>query len=178
MYWQESLKFETAMKKFLPMAVTGVLALIIGLMPLVQAVPSTTTVTGEVTITAGSLCGLSATSGSPIQYGSLADGQLSQEKQLVIANTGSVPTNLFLDGSNWKGGALGDDQMAVTNTHYDKSGGVAYAAKVALTTTTQDQGVSIMPGTSEDWYFQVEAHLSNPAFTGLLKQDVNLGANC
>lgn len=164
--------------KILPVSITAaVLALIMAFIPFSHAVPQNTGVLGTVTIVGGgATCGLDVVSGSPIAYGSLAEGQLSEEQMLSLNNTGNTPSTLMVAGFNWDDGAT--EQMAVENTHYAASQGLPYANKISLTDQYTNTGMSMNPGVPKDIFWQLEVHLTNPAFTGQLFQDTIVQTNC
>ena len=83
-------------------------------------------VQGQVTIVSAQTCGLNFVSGSPINYGSLSIGQVSNEQTLVIDNTGTAQGALSVSGTNWLSGAT--TVMNVGATQYAPTPGVAYRA--------------------------------------------------
>lgn len=144
-----------------------------------QAVTTSGIVTGQVTIVGAGTCGLEATSGSPINYGTLADGEVSEDQIVAINNTGTSNTNIFVAGQGW----IDDSQqpvMEVTNTHYSTTlGGVEWVDKNILTETHTDTGLVAQPGQEKSLAFQLSVNLFQaPGFTCQATQQVLLGADC
>lgn len=167
------------MKKILALSITtGVLALIIGFVPLAQAQVTSDTVTGTVTILAGGTCGLDATDGDPIAYGSLTPGSISGPKTLTVSNTGTTAADIYVSGDNWKGPVAGDI-MLVGATHYTKLGqGPAYGDKEPLTATATNTGWNVAPGSTKSFDFMLQANLALAGYTGPSNQNVFLGSIC
>jgi hypothetical protein len=175
-------KAETILKKILPLSITtGVLALIIGFMPLAQAQVTSDTVKGEVTILAGGTCGLVVTAGDPIAFGSLTPSAESGPKTVTVSNPGTAATNIYVSGANWKSdAAAGGDVMLVGATHYGTPVQPSYLDKPALTATATDTGISVLPGAglTKNIDFQLKANLIVSGFTGPSSQDVFIGSLC
>lgn len=151
-------------------------------MPLAQAQVTSDTVKGEVTILAGGTCGLVATAGDPIAFGSLTPSAESGPKTVTVSNPGSAETNIYVSGANWKDGTAGGtgDVMLVGATHYQplNGGGPAYGDKPALTATATDTGITVVPGLTKNIDFQLKANLIVAGFTGPSNQDVFVGSLC
>jgi hypothetical protein len=159
---------------------TLVLALMAALFgPAVAPVADAETVQGQVTIVSAQTCGLNFVSGSPINYGSLSIGQVSNEQTLVIDNTGTAQGALSVSGTNWLSGAA--TIMNVGTTQYAPTPGVAYGAapKISLTTAGASLGV-ISSSTNMNLYWQLRADLvaGQTAFTGSTTQTVTFTSAC
>jgi hypothetical protein len=162
------------MKKILPLSVTaGVLALIIGFMPLAQAQVQSDTVQGTVIVTAGT-CGLQA-SGDSIDFGSLNFGAFSDVIPLGVSNTGSDPTNIYLSGNPWLSAAFPGDVMQVGATRY--MGAPDAGPTTSLTSTATNTGIAVAPGISQSIDFQLKADTA-AGFTGSATQAIFIGTLC
>ena len=139
-------------------------------------------VTGQVTIS--STCGLSFTSGSPINFGTLDRDATATEQILVISNTGSATADLDVKGTDWTSGdtvthsLVGNTRYAVGSTaDPDPTGDVAYGSKTGLTTSDVALGTS-RPGNDNTTAWGFQAVLTNLPFSGALTQTITFTASC
>ena len=157
--------------------VSALMAALFG--PALAPVANAETVTGQATIVTAQTCGLNFVSGSPINYGSLSIGQVSNQQTLVIDNTGTAQGALSVSGTNWMSGAT--TIMNVGATQYATSPGVAYGAapNLPLTTTAASVG-TINPSTNMNLYWLLRADLvaGQTSFTGSTTQTVTLTSAC
>ena len=158
--------------------VSALMAGLIG--PALAPVANAETVTGQATIVTAQTCGLNFVSGSPINYGSLSIGQVSNQQTLVIDNTGTAPGALSVSGSSWTN-TVGTTIMNVGATQYATSPGQAYGAapNLPLTTTSASVG-TISPTTNLNVYWLLRADLvaGQTGFTGSTTQTVTLTSAC
>ncbi|HKU50163.1 MAG TPA: hypothetical protein VJP79_09450 [Nitrososphaera sp.] len=151
--------------------------------PVLAPVANAETVQGQVTIVSAQTCGLNFVSGSPINYGSLSQGQLSAEQTLAIDNTGNAQGSLSVSGTQWTAivGAQSVNVMNVGATQYAPTPGAPYGAapKVPLTTSPVTVG-NISPTTNMNLFWQLRADLAagQTGFTGATTQTVTLTAAC
>ena len=129
--------------------------------------------TGQVTVLP--TCGISLTSGAPINYGSLVPSSTSAEQTLILHNTGSVAATLSVHGTDWLDGSS-NSQMLVGNTKFSTSTGT-YASKTALTTSDQTVG-TINPTPNLSTFWQLQANLLSSSFTGSLTQTMTFSNSC
>ena len=135
-------------------------------------------VTGQVNIVP-STCGIAFVGGSVINYGDLFPGSTSAEKTLTLDNTGNTDADVALRGSHWLDGS-GVNQMNVENTRFSTTTG-PYALKTPLSLTDQPIDVVdqvLTPATNRDMFFQLQANLINPGFTGAATQTKIFTATC
>ena len=155
-------------------------ALVAGLLgPAMAPIANAETATGQVTIVAAQTCGLAFVSGNPINYGSLAIGQVSSEQTLVIDNTGTGTGALSVSGTNWLAGAT--TVMNVGATQYAPTPGVAYGVVPKLPLTTAGASIgNISPTTNMNLYWQLRADLvaGQTSFAGSATQTVTFTSAC
>jgi hypothetical protein len=140
-----------------------------------EYVPTTSGIqtTGQVTVLP--TCGISLTSGAPINYGSLVPSSTSAEQTLILHNTGSVAATLSVHGTDWLDG-VSNSQMLVGNTKFSVTSGT-YASKTALTSTDQTVG-TINPTPNLSTFWQLQANLVSSTFQGALTQTVTFSNSC
>jgi hypothetical protein len=144
-------------------------------------VPSAYSVDVESTVTILQLtCGIEVTSGSPIGYGDLTEGETSERETLTLANTGNTIGIISGRGTHWT-----DDTavkvMDVGATHFHTGTGVSYEDMPAL--SDSDSGVtSIGTGgqSTVDIFWQLRADLvsGQETFGGTAEQTVTLTSTC
>ena len=144
---------------------------------LLQNVVSSTETSGHVNILA--TCGMQFASGSPINYGSLAPGTTSAEQTLVIHNTGSISSTLFVSGSNWLDSSpAATNQMNVDNTKFSSPlPGILYASKTSLSTVDQTVG-TLSPTLDMNTFWQLQVNLLSSTFAGSLTQTMSFATTC
>lgn len=125
--------------------------------------------------TAGT-CGLQIVSGAPINYGQLAPGQPSAEKQVMIKNTGNsqTPAKFTIKGGNWINDATGATISGPEVTHAAIAP-VDFNNKKALSLGGWDLG-QMSGGQTLPVYFQFLAWVNAPS--GSFHQDVTIDLLC
>lgn len=155
-------------------------------MPVATAFAAPAQTTGNVQI-AGT-CGIGTL--TPINYGVLTPSQPSAEQSLTVTNTGTVPGQLLVQGSDWKDAAL-YPQIAVGNTYFGigstpppgpgpigpapAPSGTESALSTAYQGITAPNQFVVGPNST---FWQVVANLLNPTFVGTLTQEYNFTATC
>ena len=128
----------------------------------------------------GTTCGLSFTSGAPINFGTLARDIISYEQTLVLYNTGDLTATITVSGNNWKDGS-NVDHIAGQLTKFATSdqGTILYSSKKALNNTNGDVAFgTIRPQYTNSTYWQVQAVLQNMPFSGILTQSITFTTTC
>lgn len=136
----------------------------------VTSVFAATTTTGSVSI-AGT-CGIGSL--SPLNYGTLTPSQLSTVQTLTVTNTGTVPGELFVSGTDWQDGLLAS-QIAVGNTSFGNATQGSPVTPLSLSYQSIANNFSVG---SNPTYWQVAAILINPTFVGSLTQTYTFTASC
>lgn len=136
----------------------------------VTSVFAATTTTGSVSI-AGT-CGIGSL--SPLNYGTLTPSQLSTVQTLTVTNTGTVPGELFVSGTDWQDGLLAS-QIAVGNTSF---GNFTQGSPVTPLSLSYQSIANNFSVGSNPTYWQVAAILINPTFVGSLTQTYTFTASC
>lgn len=167
------------MKKFvLSLVVISLLLLPVGLQ-FANAVTTTTSTTGSVTISG--TCGITFTSGAPIAFGTLARDSISSEQTLTLNNTGSVTSTVTVSASDWKDGSnvvhIGGNLTKFATTNL--GAGLAYASKTPLNSTNGAVAFgTIRPQYTNSTYWQVKGSLQNMPFKGTLTQSITFTGTC
>lgn len=132
-----------------------------------------TTSTGPTTGT----CGLQIVSGAPINYGQLAAGQPSAEKQVMIKNTGTsqTPAKFTIKGGNWISDAAPNPTISGPEVTRAAIAPVDFNNKKSLTTTGWELG-QLTGGQTIPVYFQFLAWANAPS--GSFHQDVTIDLLC
>lgn len=135
--------------------------------------------TGEVCTINGEpagTCGLQIVSGVPINYGQLAPGQPSAEKQVMIKNTGNsqTPAKFTIKGGNWVNDATG---ATISGPEVTRAAiaPVDFNNKKSLSTTGWELG-QMSGGQTIPVYFQFLAWVNAPS--GSFHQDVSIDLLC
>ncbi len=121
-------------------------------------------------------CGLSFPNGNSVNYGSLIPNSISPQVKLNMTNTGTVPATLQVSGSNWLDGSS-NSQMLVNRTHYNVTSGT-YVQKAPLQSFDQIVTPSFIPAVILQTYWQLQAILMNPSFTGSATQTMAFTTSC
>jgi len=135
-------------------------------------------VTGQVNIIPKT-CGIAFVGSSVINYGDLLPGDTSAEKTLTLDNTGNTDANVALRGTDWLDSSA-TIQMNVGNTKFLTTSGT-YASKTPLTLIDQPIDAVdpiLTPAVNRDMFFQLQANLINPGFTGAATQTKTFTATC
>lgn len=153
----------------------GILSLfaITTVMAMIPSVYGQVNVQGTVQIV--TTCGIGIVSGSPINYGSLSQvNEISAEQTLRIENTGRGQETVLVRGTAWTDGGT---QMPVGATHYSATSGQSYASKSAL--TGSDTTLTTLNNRQQkDTFWQLQAALTNPEYTGSPSQTVTITGQC
>jgi hypothetical protein len=152
----------------------GALMLITSFVPFAQALDIQSQV--RITSTAGT-CGLRIDGGAPINYGTLANLQVSGEQRLVFTNTGTADGAISVSGSQWNTGAAAGAVMLVSDTHFTPSLGASYDEMAALQLNDQPAGI-IAPQDQSSIYWRLTPHIADVSFSGDAVQTVRLTATC
>jgi hypothetical protein len=130
-----------------------------------QTIPSTVTILG--------ICGATPTPAT-LSYGSLAPNAISGEQTVNLANAGNAAAGVSVSGTDWTGG--GNTVMKVDATRYSLSSG-SYGSKVILLTSAAS--LTTIPATQNtNTFWQLQAALTNPTFSGAAAQAVTLTVTC
>jgi len=121
-------------------------------------------------------CGLQIVSGAPINYGQLAPGQPSAEKQVMIKNEGTSQTlaKFTIKGGSWINDATG---ATISGPEVTRAAiaPVDFNNKKSLSTTGWELG-QMSGGQSIPVYFQFLAWVNAPS--GSFHQDVTIDLLC
>ncbi len=162
------------MKKLFSITIAGFLAATLALMPSAIMTASAQQATGSANILG--TCGLSFPNGNSVNYGSLIPNSISPQVKLNMTNTGTVPATLQVSGSNWLDGSS-NSQMLVNRTHYNVTSGT-YVQKAPLQSFNQLVTPSFIPAVILQTYWQLQAILMNPSFTGSATQTMAFTTSC
>ncbi|QLH08334.1 hypothetical protein DSQ19_01515 [Candidatus Nitrosotenuis sp. DW1] len=130
--------------------------------------------TGSATILG--TCGLSFPNGNAVNYGSLVPNTISAEKKLNMTNTGSVNATLTVKGGDWKDSGS-NSVMFGNRTHYNVTTGT-YFQKTPLASIDQLVKNPFVPSVILQTFWQLQAILLNPSFTGTATQTMNFTVSC
>ena len=160
-------------------------------MAAIFAMPVATAFAQNATTTTGSVqivgtCGIGSL--APINYGVLAPNQVSAEQILNVTNTGTVPGQLLVQGSDWESASF-VSQIFVGNTRFGVTSTPSFGPAVPAPPIAGQESVLAyayqpitFPGNfavgSNLTFWQVWANLSNSTFTGTLTQTYNFTATC
>ena len=154
---------------------------IITTLVLIGTIPSVYSVDVESTVSILQLtCGLEVTSGSPINYGEVTEGETSERQTLGLENTGNTIGIISGRGTHWT-----DDSdvkiMEVSASHFHTLTGVSYEDMPAI----QEEDVEVTSlGTGSqstlDLFWQLRADLvaGQETFGGTAKQTITLASTC
>jgi hypothetical protein len=122
-------------------------------------------------------CGLQIVSGAPINYGQLAPGQPSAEKQVVIKNEGTsqTPAKFTIKGGNWVGDAAPNPTISGPEVTRVAIAPVDFNNKKSLSLAGWELG-QMSGGQSIPVYFQFLAWVNAPS--GSFHQDVTIDLLC
>ncbi len=93
-----------------------------------------------------------------------------------MTNTGTVPATLQVSGSNWLDGSS-NPQVLVNRTHYNVTSGT-YVQKAPLQLFDQILTNSFNPAIILETFWQLQAILMNPSFTGTTTQTMDFTTSC
>ena len=126
---------------------------------------------------AAGTCGLQIVSGVPINYGQLAPGQPSAEKQVMIKNTGNsqTPAKFTIKGGNWVGDAAPNPTISGPEVTRAAIAPVDFNNKKSLTLAGWELG-QMSGGQTIPVYFQFLAWANAPS--GSFHQDVTIDLLC
>lgn len=153
-------------------ALTGTIT--IGTVPPPPPMTSGAQATGQVIIQG--TCGLSFPDGNNVNYGALVPNTISPEVRLNMTNSGTVPATLDVSGTDWVDGTL-TPQMFTNRTHYNVTSGT-YFQKGPLQTFDTLVTSNFIPAILLETYWQLEAVLLNPSFTGSATQTMDFTVTC
>ncbi len=163
------------MKTWYGISIAALIALIFSITPAMIISVSAQQATGSATILG--TCGISFPNGNSVNYGSLVPNTISAEKNLNVTNSGSVNATLTVKGGNWKDS--GNNSVMLSNrTHYNVTSGVAYAQKSPLQTFDKLVKNPFVPSVILKTFWQLQAILLNPTFTGSATQTMNFTVSC
>ena len=115
-------------------------------------------------------------SNSIFNFGSVFIGQnLPTQNAIFIDNTGSVTSNILLDGGPWKG-SNPPDNFLVTNTIWDWSYGTPYGTANYLQAAQTDTDVPLAGGTGINLFLGI--NIPNTAVADSYTQTVNVINSC
>jgi len=123
-------------------------------------------------------CGISFAATNSIDYGQLTPGTTSTEQILTLQNTGTIPADLLVSGTDWVDTTPTTIMNVGTTAYSDISG--TYASKTSLSGTPAIilDTTQFTPSSSVDTYWQILANLLNPTFVGSLTQTMDFSASC
>jgi hypothetical protein len=126
---------------------------------------------------AAGTCGLQLVSGVPINYGQLAPGQPSAEKQVMIKNTGNsqTPAKFTIKGGNWVSDAAPNPTISGPEVTRVAIAPVDFNNKKALSLAGWELG-QMTGGQTIPVYFQFLAWVNAPS--GSFHQDVTIDLLC
>ncbi len=122
-------------------------------------------------------CGLSFPNGNIVSYGPLLPNTISPEIKLNMTNSGSISSALTVKGGNWKDSG-NNSVMLANRTHYNVTSGVSYAQKLPLQTFDTLVKNPFQPSVILQTFWQLQAILLNPTFTGSATQTMNFTVSC
>ena len=159
----------------------GKFAAIAILLPMLLLVPSMASqvtaqqATGQATILG--TCGISFPNSNLVNYGALIPNTISPEIGLNMTNSGSVTATLDVSGTNWADGAL-NPQLLVNRTHYNVTSSQGYANNLLLQEFDTPVTASFIPAVLLKTFWQLQATLLNPSFTGSATQTMDFTVSC
>ena len=183
------------MKKIMPLVLTALLLLPIGLQ-VAHADSSSASTTGTASITA--TCGLAIGTGAPVAFGSVSSGATTVDNTaLTFSNGGSVTATTTVAGTDWyKTGSTVHSDAHITGdktafeTTDQNSGSVfgSYASFTKNLNSTNTDGTgndgfvtfgAVRPGTNGNGTFwALNVVLQNTPFSGGLTQTITFNASC
>jgi hypothetical protein len=122
-------------------------------------------------------CGLSFPNGSQVNYGPILPNTISSEIRLNMTNSGTVNATLTVKGDNWKD-SENNSVMLVNKTHYNATSGQPYSSKALLQTFDQLVKNPFQPVVILQTFWQLQAILMNPSFTGSATQTMDFTVSC
>jgi len=120
-------------------------------------------------------CGLVLVSGDSIFYNDLQSGSISSEAIAVLSNPGTDAATLSVQGTDWQD-ASQTSVIDISETRLSFSTG-NFASKIPLSLAFQDIG-TLQPSVNTDIFWQLQANLLNPSFTGDLTQVMTFRVEC
>jgi hypothetical protein len=132
---------------------------------------------GSATSPATGTCGLQIVSGVPINYGQLAPGQPSAEKQVMIKNIGTsqTPAKFTIKGGNWVSDAAPNPTISGPEVTRVAIAPVDFNNKKSLSLAGWELG-QMTGGQTIPVYFQFLAWANAPS--GSFHQDVTIDLLC
>ncbi|TBR07227.1 MAG: hypothetical protein EPO62_08830 [Candidatus Nitrosotenuis sp.] len=130
--------------------------------------------TGQVNILGS--CGLSFPNGNNIHYGSLTSNTISPEIRLNMTNSGTTQATLQVSGTNWLDESS-SSQMFVNRTYYGVTSGT-YFQKTPLQAFNQLVTSNFIPAVTLQTFWQLQAILLDPSFTGITTQTMDFTVSC
>ena len=162
------------MKIRFDISVVAFIAVIFSMTPAIIISASAQQATGSATILG--TCGISFPNGNSVNYGSLVPNTTSAQKNLNMTNSGSVNATLTVKGGDWKD--PGNNSVMLGNrTHYNVTSGT-YLQKAPLQTFDQLVKNPFKPSVILQTFWQLQAILLNPSFTGTATQTMNFTVSC
>ncbi|TBR07225.1 MAG: hypothetical protein EPO62_08820 [Candidatus Nitrosotenuis sp.] len=162
------------MKTWHGISLTALIALIFSITPAMIMSVSAQQATGSATILG--TCGISFPNGNSVNYGSLVPNTISAQKNLNMTNSGSVNATLTVKGGNWKD-PVNNSVMLGNRTHYNVTSGT-YLQKTPLQSFDQLVKNPFRPSVILQTFWQLQAILLNPSFTGTATQTMNFTVSC
>jgi len=120
-------------------------------------------------------CGLVLVSRDSIFYNDLQSGEISKEAISTLSNPGNVPAILSVQGTDWQD-ASKTSVIDVSKTRLSFLTGI-FASKTPLSLAFQDIR-TLQPSVNTNIFWQLEANLLNPSFTGDLTQVMTFRVEC
>lgn len=159
----------------------GKIATIVVMLSTILVVPSMASqvsaqqATGQATIVG--TCGLSFPNSNLVNYGALLPNTVSAEIGLDMTNSGTVTATLDVGGTNWVDSKL-FPQMLVNRTHYNVTSSQGYANNLLLQEYDTPITASFIPAVLLQTFWQLQATLLNPSFTGSATQTMDFTVSC
>ena len=94
-----------------------------------------------------------------------------------MTNSGSVTATLDVSGTNWLDGAL-NPQMLVNRTHYNVTSSQGYTNNLLLQEVDTPVTANFIPAVLLKTFWQLQATLLNPSFTGSATQTMDFTVSC
>lgn len=150
------------------------LILIISIVSVPNMAPNTSAQVIAGTVTILGVCGAIPLP-TAVSYGSVPPNAISTEQTVTLQNiAGNVPASVSVRGTDWLSASL--DIMDVEQTAYSTTSG-SYDSKSKLSAT--DASLGTVPATgSLNTFWQLNAILNDPTFSGPAGQEVTLTVTC
>jgi hypothetical protein len=145
------------------------------LLSVLNSVPYSYAATFSGTVTAAATCGITFPSGTPVNYGTIfLVGDITSEQTVGMENTGRSQEVVSVQGTAWTDGAT--TIMNVGSTHYSATSGT-YGSKTVLT-GADAQITTLNNRQTKNTFWQLQANLLNPDYTGTPSQTVTVTGAC